>query len=174
MSLIMKKLLILFLLSFSTLAISEEFSIPELPSGIYCWNKDLSNKDIEICNQLIFMDVDFDGQNEIIKREFRDGQRGRDRFIIYKHSGIEMQGTQVQVMDFPPFNNIDTGTIFDSSNKTILVDSSGGVCGSEYRTYKKKNSEWIVIKQIIYKQDDGDKEDKTCYKSTYQIDEVKN
>jgi uncharacterized protein len=160
---------LLLLLSISSLTYSKEFSIPQLPIDVSCWNKSLSNKDIETCNQLIFMDVDFDGQNEIIKREFRDGQRGRDRFIIYKHSGKEMEGMQVKAMDSPPFNNIDSGTIFDTSNKTILIDSSGGACGSEYRTYKKISSKWIVIKQIVYNQDGWDKGDNTCYKSIYEI-----
>ena len=169
----MKKLLLLItLLSVSTLAFSKEFSIPELPTETSCWSKELSNKNIEICNQPIFLDLDFDGQNEIIKRDFRGAQRGGDRFIIYKHSGKEMPGEQVEEMDYAPFNNIDYTTTFDSSKKEILIYFSGGACGSEYRTYKKISSKWTVIKRIVYNQDDWDKGDKNyCYESTYEVDD---
>ncbi|MDB4039983.1 hypothetical protein N9489_00845 [Methylophilaceae bacterium] len=159
------KLLLILILSSSSLAFSKEFRIPEL-TDVSCWSKDLSNKDIETCNQLIFMDVDFDGQNEIIKREFRSGQRAGDHFIIYKHSGKEMQGVQTKVMDYPPFDNIDYTTTFDSFNKEILIHLSGGACGSEDRTYKRISSKWTVIKRIVL-----DQGDKTCYKSTYEIDD---
>jgi len=161
----MKKLLLILILSSSSLAFSKEFRIPEL-TDVSCWSKDLSNKDIETCNQLIFMDVDFDGQNEIIKRDFRGGQRVLDRFIIYKHSGKEMHGVQIKLMDYPPFDDIDNATTFDSSNKEILMHLSGGACGSENRTYKKISSKWTVIKRIFNDQRDG-----ICYELTYEIDD---
>lgn len=156
-------LTLLFLISSS--AYSGEFSLPKLPFDVSCWDKNLSNKNIELCNQYIFIDVDFDGVKEVVKRNFRSGQRFRDTFTIYKHNGLEQEGEQLKAMNYPPFNLVDSGTVFNTNNKTVTLDSSGGACSSEINAYKKIDTHWLIFMKEVFELDKHGK----CYKTSYEL-----
>ena len=162
----MKRLLLLLFL-IPNLVMGEEFKMPKLPIDISCWSKDLDNKGIELCNQRIFIDVDFDGKKEVVERNFRDGQRHRDTFTIYKHLGLEQPGNQLVIMDYPPYNSVDSYTVFNSTNKTISTNSSGGACSSTFFTYKNINNDWLISKKVEYNLGKGS----DCFKSTYEIND---
>jgi hypothetical protein len=154
---------LLLLISFSVH--SSEFVLPKLSTDVFCWDEKLSNKNIKLCNQRLFIDVDFDGEVEIVERNFRAGQRHRDSFTIYKHRGLERDGKQLQIMDFPPFNLVDSATVFNSVHKTIRTELLGGACATEIHTHKKINNNWLISKKEIY---ESDKEG-NCQKSIYEI-----
>lgn len=131
-----------------------------------CWNEALDNEGIKNCHSRLFIDLDFDGTNEIIEINFRAGQRHRHTYTIYQHHGLEMQGNQLRLMNFPPFNQIDSATIFNKRDKTIKIQNSGGACIFEEKIYKKVSDEWRVVKLIS-----ADLEDQECVIKTYEWNE---
>lgn len=131
-----------------------------------CWSENLDNEGIINCHSRLFIDVDFDGINEIIEINYRAGQRHRNTYTIYQHHGLEMEGNQLQLMDFPPFSQVDSATIFNKKDKTIQIHNSGGACIYDDKTYKKINGEWRVSKLIS-----ADWVNKKCVIKTYEWNE---
>jgi hypothetical protein len=125
----------------------DEFYLPGIGVDTEpCWNKDLDNDGIKNCFSRLFIDLDFDGINEIIEINFRAGQRHRDAYTIYKHQGLEMSGNQLKPLDFSPFNKVDSQTIFNKKDKTIRTFDSGGACDFDDKTYQEVNKIWRIVK----------------------------
>lgn len=76
-------------------------------------------------NSFQFVDVDFDGKDELVLNDFYMGRQGND-YTVYKISGNQF----VPYSSFP-FNQLDNTTEFDSRNQSITtfisLNSSCGV-----------------------------------------------
>jgi antitoxin component YwqK of YwqJK toxin-antitoxin module len=79
-----------------------------------------------------FKDLDFNGVDELIAREYKAGQRWHDSLIPYK----KQPNGKYTLMTTTPFDEIDSSTKFDPVNKTIEITRSGGACSSEFELYK--------------------------------------
>lgn len=135
-------------------------------SQITIQNKELSQihdstpiKDSEFS----FADLDFDGEKELIVRNYGVWSQGTSRYDIYHHSRSD-DDSHINKITYSPFNYIDDYTGFDYAAKTIQTTSIYGVCASHSTTYEFKSGE---IKPIIYSETDRD-----CNSHTYKI--VKN
>lgn len=145
----------------------DEFYLPGIGvDSEPCWKKDLDNDGIKNCFSRLFIDLDFDGINEIIEINFRAGQRHRHTYTIYKHEGLEMSGNQLKLLDFPPFNNVDSQTIFNKKDKTIKTFDSGGACDFDEKTYQEVNEKWRIVKLTS-----ANSENNTCIIETYEWNE---
>lgn len=134
----MKTQLILALsLSLSAYSDADIFTIPD------CYEDEP-----ESCLESFHMDVNFDGEVELIKRQLKAGQRFRDSFEVYKDGAL--------LTDIP-FNQIDSSTEFDPVNKTIEISRSGGACLSEYEIYKVKDgkAKSIRLTKFDYMDEEG-------------------
>ena len=144
-------ILLLFLIPNLVTAEDKIFSMPSLPLDTSCWNQILNNHDMKNCHARIFADINFDGINEVIVRNFRAGQRHRDSFTVYKHfGGVEgdgrgENGNYLLEMDYPPFSMIDSASEFDPINKLIHIYNSSGASLSSRATYKKIKNKWKVV-----------------------------
>ena len=68
-----------------------------------------------------FLDIDFDGEKELLINNWGAGQRGCSIYDIYK-----IRGNTVQQLTNPPFDRIDDLCKLNHEDKVIIVHSSGG------------------------------------------------
>lgn len=82
-----------------------------------------------------FRDVDFDGTKELLINNWESGQRGCNIYDVYK-----IKGNRLELLQIPPFDRIDDLTEIDSSNKTIIINYTGGASSwtKEYYQLKSK------------------------------------
>lgn len=79
-----------------------------------------------------FEDVDFDNQKELIIVEPGIAQRFRTRYTIYKQRSREWYN----LSSSQPFVDLDSESVFNKHDKTIINNHSGGAKDSCYIKYK--------------------------------------
>jgi len=85
-----------------------------------------------------FLDVDFCGEKELLINDWTQGQGGNG-YYVYK-----IKGNSIQLLDYPPFNNIDNLTKFDYKNKTITLQDK-----SEISVFANKNGKITLVEKRI-------------------------
>ncbi len=120
-----------------------------------------------------FEDVDLDGQDDLVVKGFRAGQRWADTFTVYE-AGSKWGQTVYTQLTSGPFADIDTLTRFDKDNQTIsLYSSSGGFCSGSLDVYKKVAGEfsYVLFKewQYIEREGEGKHQREHCQENNYDI-----
>ena len=125
-----------------------------------------------------FRDVNFDGINELVITNREGGQRFLDSYTIYLIQEIE-GSNYFNVLDLSntmPYSKFDALTKFNSEDKTVWMEYSGGACSSSYETYKRVFSDYPLedykfelIKKIDYESWDDDLNDIPCSKYVYDV-----
>ena len=125
-------------------------------------------------DNMLLRDVDFDGENELVVRKKNEGQRFVDVYDIYEkdESGkfINSDGSYINKnkLTAPPFNNIDSLTTFNPTDKTIVVYGSGGSCHNSERVYKKFDNLFKLISVTKWREE-VDKGDYVCIRYLYDM-----
>lgn len=89
-----------------------------------------------------FSDVDFDGEEELIINNWRNGVRYCNTYDIYK-----IDGDQLQQMTMPPYYKIsDYNAEFSPVNKSIILNGYGGWNDGISLIYKIKRGKPILIR----------------------------
>ena len=87
-----------------------------------------------------FYDLDFDGKEELLIVHKFIGQRWVDIFRAYKLDTSQdfsvLEDSFLQITYEEPFMFLDELSQVDEENKTVIINLSGGVSGSEFKTYK--------------------------------------
>lgn len=127
----------------------------------------LENSNFENINiPFVFIDLDFDGNKELILAKANQGQRFVHAYEAYSFAYGELESDLYQITDKEPFNKIDAFTTLDSKNKELIIYSSGGICFDSTKTYGLKDGVFSLKKIIrMERDDDADK----CYKLTYSV-----
>jgi len=73
------------------------------------------NNPIEYHAPFQFLDVDFDGEKELLIGDYSKSQGG-NIYEVYK-----VKGNSIQLMDYPPFKDIQNSAEFDFKNKRIII-----------------------------------------------------
>jgi len=125
-----------------------------------------------------FRDVNFDGINELVITNREGGQRFNNSYTIYLIQEIE-GSNYFNVLDLSntmPYSKFDALTKFNSEDKTVWMEYSGGACSSSYETYKRVFSDYPLedykfelIKKIDYESWDDDLNDIPCSKYVYDV-----
>lgn len=84
-------------------------------------NNGFSDSPIGYNTSFQFLDVDFDGENELLINDWGKYQGGNN-YAVYK---VTTDG--LQLMDYLPFNRIDNSTEFNVDGKRIRLQQSDGV-----------------------------------------------
>ena len=110
------------LLLMSTNLLANEFKL-----GDFC-SKDSPYK----CPVHFYKDVNFDGKLDKIITYHNQAQRHRHAYEIYEQN----EDRKWVLLNAIPFDNIDSQTVFNPSEKTIKTHDSGGACIYTETTYK--------------------------------------
>ena len=97
---------------------------------------------------LFFLDVNFDGVDELIITKKGTGQRFWDTFDVYEIEDGEIKEPFYQITLKKPFVDFDIATKIDRMKKEITTYLSGGACDSSHKLYVIKNEKIQLIKQI--------------------------
>ena len=97
---------------------------------------------------LFFLDVNFDGVDELIITKKGTGQRFWDTFDVYEIEDGEIKEPFYQITSKKPFVDFDIATKIDKMKKEITTYLSGGACDSSYKLYAFKNEKLQLVKQI--------------------------
>ena len=125
-------------------------------------NSNFENIDIPF----VFIDLDFDGNKELILAKANQGQRFVHAYEAYSFAYGELESDLYQITDKEPFNQIDAFTILDNKNKELIIYSSGGICFDSTKTYGLEDGIFSLKKIVrMERDDDADK----CYKLTYSV-----
>ena len=125
-----------------------------------------------------FRDMNFDGINELVITNREGGQRFSDSYTIYLIQEIEEDNyfNVLDLSDTMPYSKFDALTKFNSEDKTVWMEYSGGACSSSYETYKRVFSDYPLedfkfelIKKIDYESWDDDLNDIPCSKYVYDV-----
>ena len=125
-----------------------------------------------------FRDVNFDGINELVITNREGGQRFSNSYSIYLIQEIEEDNyfNVLDLSDTMPYRKFDALTKFNSEDKTVWMEYSGGACSSSYETYKRVFSDYPLedykfelIKKIDYESWDDDLNDIPCSKYVYDV-----
>ena len=125
-----------------------------------------------------FRDMNFDGINELVITNIEGGQRFSDSYTIYLIQEIEEDNyfNVLDLSDTMPYSKFDALTKFNSEDKTVWMEYSGGACSSSYETYKRVFSDYPLrdykfelIKKIDYESWDDDLNDIPCSKYVYDV-----
>lgn len=78
-----------------------------------------------------FYDVDFDGEKELLISDYYQGQQGN------YYEVFEITDSGLEAKTYPPFNDIDNMTMFDSQNKIITSYTHSGIFSSSSTYFQK-------------------------------------
>ena len=78
-----------------------------------------------------FYDVDFDGEKELLINDYYQGQQGN------YYDVFEITDSGLEAKTYPPFNDIDNMTMFDSQNKIITSYTHSGIFSSSSTYFQK-------------------------------------
>lgn len=94
-----------------------DYSFPDANDS----NEDFNNSPIGYRTPFQFLDVNFDGEKELLINDWGRYQGG-NRYAVYK---ITTDG--LLLMDYPPFNRINNSTEFNAETKQVRLQEFDGV-----------------------------------------------
>jgi hypothetical protein len=114
-------------------------------------------------NSFFFVDVDFDGEKELVfDSEFAGGTKSIIKYDVYR-----INDNVIFKLSAAPFDELDNYTKFNYAAKTITIAALDGYCGDEYTTYSKKGDEFIPT---ILEKMEAD-EAQNCIKYTFKVNQ---
>lgn len=114
----------------------------------------------------VFMDLDFDGNKELIITKANQGQRFGDAYDAYSFEYGELEPDLYQITNQEPFSEIDFMTKLDKENKELVLYGSGGICFDTFKTYSLSNGRFSLTKIVRMERDDDAGK---CFKLTYNV-----
>lgn len=81
-----------------------------------------------------FVDLDFDGHEELVTTEIANGQRLRNTFRVYRPQHLSRRTEEVATG--VPFDTLDSASRVDLNNRTIRTFNSGGAQVNEQLVYE--------------------------------------
>lgn len=123
---------------------------PTFPDG---WKKQNNNSPLGYYTPFQFLDLDFDGEKELLINDFMRGKDSGNNYKVYKIS----HNTLMSLCDKIPFSEIDNRTEIDTINKRLIIKWNagafqlGGLCFS-----RRKDKHSIEIIHIFHNKDTND------------------
>jgi hypothetical protein len=128
----------------------------------------IQNKIFEmIAVPFLFVDLDFDGEKEILLTKSGQGQRFGDAFDAYALNAGILSSDFYQITNKAPYNQIDHKTKLNREKKELTIYSAGGACGSIGETYSLVNGTLAVMKRIRMELTGNPSK---CFELTYSVD----
>tara|TARA_R110002124_G_scaffold104281_1_gene253973 strand:- start:815 stop:1621 length:807 start_codon:yes stop_codon:yes gene_type:complete len=115
----------------------------------------------------LFIDLNFDGNKEILLTKSGQGQSFGDSYDAYSFDNRELEPDLYQITNQSPFSEIDFFTRLDAENKELILYGSGGVCFGTAQTYSLKNDRFELTKIIRMERDDDAEK---CYELIYTVE----
>lgn len=121
----------------------------------------------EIDKPFFFLDINFDGNKELLITKKREGQRYYDSFDVYSFdSNGYLQPPLAQITNKEPYNRFDGATKLDRERKELIFYSSGGWCNYSHKTYGLRNGKLSLTKIVKREQLNNDQD---CFESVYSV-----
>ncbi|MBL7472059.1 hypothetical protein [Robertkochia sediminum] len=114
----------------------------------------------------VFVDLDFDGNEELVVTKTNQGQRYVNAYSVYSVEDGGLAPAQYQLTDQKPFSELDAMAELNREKKEITLIGSGGYCFVTFETYSLINGAYALTKIVEMERDDN--EDK-CYKFVYDV-----
>tara|TARA_B100000212_G_scaffold331813_1_gene299415 strand:+ start:379 stop:1098 length:720 start_codon:yes stop_codon:yes gene_type:complete len=139
---------------FHTIEVKESFALPSLQHNCLEWFSDNTkntckiktpvimekpNPDFLIYEPLRILDIDFDGDKEIIIGTI-GGDRGNHTYQIYEIGGLNKE--------LKPTISFRGDAVFDKNKKTLTTQVSGNVCTNTTYIYQADGKGFKIIKKI--------------------------
>jgi len=139
---------------FHTIEVKESFALPSLQYNCLEWFSDNTkntckiktpvimekpNPDFLIYEPLRILDIDFDGDKEIIIGTI-GGDRGNHTYQIYEIGGLNKE--------LKPTISFRGDAVFDKNKKTLTTQVSGNVCTNTTYIYQADGKGFKIIKKI--------------------------
>jgi hypothetical protein len=128
----------------------------------------IQNKLFEmIAVPFLFVDLDFDGEKEILLTKSGQGQRFGDAYDVYALDAGILSPDFYQITNKEPYNQIDHKTKLNKEKKELTIYSAGGACGSTEQTYSLVNGALTVMKRIRMEPAGNSSK---CFELTYSVE----
>jgi len=125
----------------------------------------------KINESIIFTDLDFDGNTELLICSFGTGQRECNEYNVYECQKFsENLEINVGISNSEHYlNNIDDYTYIDHNTKTVFKYLSGGICEGSLEVYDVDDSKGY--KELIQKFtiENNEIDGYNCSRNTYQL-----
>ncbi len=115
----------------------------------------------------LFIDLNFDGNKELVLTKFKEGQRSGDSYDAYSFNNGELEPDLYQITSQKPYSEIDFLTKLNGENKELILYSSGGFCIGASQTYSLKDGQFELTKIIRMERDDDIEK---CYELIYSVE----
>ena len=124
-------------------------------------------KELSIEAPFAFVDVDFDGNKELLLTKNGAGQRSVDSYEVYLMDNGDLELAYLQITQEDPYRYLDALSRIDLPNRELTIYSSGGACYSLQEIYTPEESGKLkLVKKIVYEMDD---ETYDCYRYDYTV-----
>lgn len=100
-----------------------------------------------------FIDLNFDGEKELVLSKFNQGQRGVNSYDVYSVSNYD-NTIDYKLLSYEPYNQFDEMTILDKINKQLIFHASGGASSSSDYYYTFSHYGYTLTKSVE-SEDDG-------------------
>lgn len=118
-----------------------------------------------------FLDLNFDGDAELICALTGQAQRGAKLFEVYDFDDWgNIDAANAQITHDAPYDQLDEFSELDRKKKEIRLYGSGGICSNTYETYSLVESpieNYYQLTRVIREERD-DVRDK-CFEHTYSV-----
>ncbi|MFT5907337.1 MAG: hypothetical protein ACI836_000482 [Saprospiraceae bacterium] len=109
----------------------------------------IQNKTFEMIDvPFLFVDLDFDGEKEILLKKSGQGQRFGDAFDAYSLNAGALYSGFYQITNKEPYNQINHKTKLNKEKKELTLYSDGGACGATEQTYTLVNGGLAEMKRM--------------------------